>query len=256
MIEKKLVVERLDPGIIVMTLNRPDVMNAIDMELASLLFDALADADDDPNARCVVMTGAGDRAFCTGFDIHELAGFDDRAMLHAFTYRDPLMLRVAEHRLPVLVALNGMAYGAGALISAAADIRIADPSARFKVTATAYDGANATWSLPALVGVAKAKELLMTGRVVGAEEGQAIGLFNAVSVPGAALDDAVAMARQIAANPPNGVAGIKRLVNEAGQRDPAAGWRAEFDFMVKSLLSAGNSGDQVFSGFLGRDRKG
>lgn len=254
--QEKLIVERLDAGIFVLTLNRPEVMNAIDMALAALLFEALEEADSDPNARCIVITGAGDRAFCTGFDIHELAGFDERAMLHAFTYRDPLMLRIAEHRLPVIAAINGMAYGAGALISAASDIRIADPAARFKVTATAYDGANATWSLPALVGPAKAKEILMTGRVVSADEGREIGLFNAVSAPGAALEEAIAMAGQIAANPPNGVAGIKRLVNQAGQRDPAAGWRAEFDFMVKSLLSAGNSGDQVFSGFLARDKKG
>lgn len=256
MTETALLVDRPSLGVTVLTLNRPDAMNAIDMALAARLFAALDEAEQDPEARCVVLAGAGERAFSSGFDIHELATFDDAAMREAFVYRDPLMLRLAQHRLPVIAAIEGIAYGAGALLAAAADLRVASTAARFKVTATAYDGANATWSLPPLVGMATAKEILMTGRVVEAGEGAVIGLYNRVTEPGQALAAALELAGAIAANPPGGVAGIKRLVGAAQSLAPAEGWQAEHDFMLASLARGAKGGDAVFAGFLGKHPRG
>lgn len=256
MAQPSLLIDHPSPGLTVLTLNRPEAMNAIDMELARDLFAALDAAEQDPDARSIVLSGAGGRAFSAGFDIHELADFDQAAMREAFVYRDPLMLRLAQHRLPVIVAIEGIAYGAGALLAAAADLRVASTSARFKVTATAYDGANATWSLPPLVGMATAKEILMTGRVVDAGEGAVIGLYNRVVEPDHALSTAIELAAAIAANPPGGVAGIKRLVGAAQALSPADGWQAEHDFMLASLEGGAKGGDAVFAGFLGKHPKG
>lgn len=256
MSQPDLLIDHPSPGVSVLTLNRPEAMNAIDMALARDLFAALDAAEQDPAARCLVLTGAGERAFSAGFDIHELATFDQAAMREAFVYRDPLMLRLSQHRLPVIVAIEGIAYGAGALLAAAADLRVASTTARFKVTATAYDGANATWSLPPLVGMATAKEVLMTGRVVEAGEGAVIGLYNRVVEPGHALSAAVELAAAIAAHPPGGVAAIKRLVGASQGLSPAEGWQAEHDFMLASLGDAAKGGDEVFAGFLGKHPQG
>lgn len=247
-----LIIEQPVKGVVVLTLNRPAALNAIDMALARDLFDAIETIEQDQAIRCLVLTGAGGRAFCSGFDIHELGTLDRAAMQQAFAFRDPLMLRLVEARFPVIAAIEGLAYGAGALLAAAADLRIACASARFKVTAAAYDGANATWSLPALVGAARAKDILMTGRTVNAAKGAAVGLYNQVVEPGAAPGAAIDLAEVIAAQPATAIAGIKHLVNASQATTPTQGWHAEHAFMQKALERDGQAGDAVFSEFLGR----
>lgn len=248
----KLLVESPSPGIRLVTLNRPEVMNAIDMELAERLMAFLEAATDDPEARCIVITGAGNRAFCAGFDIHEMAGFDQSKMREAFVARDPLMLRIAIHRLPVIAALNGLAFGAGALIAAAADFRIAGPLAAFKVTAIGYGDANATWTLPRLVGASRAKDILMTGRRVDAAEAVAIGLFNKLETDRPPVEAALELAAQIAAQPPVGVTAVKALVGGSFDRSLAEGWQAEHDHVLQSIATQQKAGSEVFERFLGK----
>lgn len=248
-----LIMDTPAPGVLLLTLNRPSVMNAIDMELAARLSDALLDAARDDALRCIVITGAGDRAFCSGNDIREMGAFDADAMMSAFLIRDPINWQVANHPKPIIAALNGITYGAGALMAAAADIRIGSAATRFKVTATAYSGANATWTLPRLVGMAKAKEILMMGRVVGGEEALEIGLLNRLVGDGEVVAAAVEMAAAIAANPPEGVQGVKQLVNDNFGRSYEDAFRAEFSWMIEATAKAGRGGAEVFSGFLKKD---
>jgi enoyl-CoA hydratase/carnithine racemase len=245
-------ISRPADGVVLLTLNRPQVMNAIDMALFGELTAALGDFELDTEARAIVVTGSGERAFSAGFDIHEMAGFDPAAMKAAFTKRDRLFWQVANHAKPIIAALNGATFGAGALMAAAADIRLGSPSLRFKITASSYGAANATWSLPPIVGVAKAKEILFTGRVVEAAEALEIGLINQLVTDGPVADAAVAMAAMIAANPEDGVQGIKQLVNGLAGRSHQAGYEAEFDWMIEHMKAAGSSGAEVFSGFLGK----
>lgn len=244
-----LLADRPRPGVLLLTLNRPDSLNAFDMELAARFSEALAGASDDGDVRCVVLTGAG-RAFSAGNDIHEMAGFDADAMMGAFLARDPIIWQVASLPKPVICALNGVTYGAGALIAAAADIRIGSPAMRFKVTAGNYGGANATWTLPRVVGAPKAKEILMTGRVVAAEEALAIGLLNHIAED--ALAGALDMAQAIAANPPAGVAGVKQLIDGAVDKSLHDAFNAEFAWMVEATRQGGKAGGDIFRGFLAR----
>lgn len=248
----KLLCERPGDGIALLTFNRPDVLNAFDIEMAALFSDALLALARDEAVRCIVMTGAGGRAFSSGNDIQEMARFGPDDMVAAFVARDPLTWQVANHPKPVIAALNGVTYGAGALIAAAADIRIGSRSMTFKVTASAYGGANATWTLPRIVGMAKAKEILLAGRAVGAEEALAIGLLNQLVDDGTCVEAAVALATAIAANPAAGVQGIKQLINDGVGRSYADAFRAEFAWMLESTRKVSASGAEIFSGFLSR----
>lgn len=249
-----LLVDRSRDGVALLTLNRPGVLNAIDMELAERLRAALADLADDPSARAIVITGAGDRAFSAGFDIHEMEGFDTERMIAAFVERDPLIWQVASHPLPVIAALNGVTYGAGALIAAAADLRVGCPRLEFKVTATKYGAANATWTLPPIVGIPKAKELLMTGRAVDASEALEIGLLNRLVPAGVLIDAALDMAEAIARHPPGGVARVKSLINDGIGRTWAEQFQAENAAVLDGMTHA--PGSKVFQDFLARPKRG
>lgn len=247
--EPTLIVDTPAPGVLHLIFNRPEVHNAYDMPTFSAFAEQLDRAATDPEIRAVVVGARGGRAFSAGFDIHEMAGFDAGMMRRAFESRDPVFGRVAAHPLPIIAAIDGICFGAGALLALACDMRIATPAFRFKVTAVGYGGANATWSLPRAVGAARAKAILMTGQVVEAAEAERIGLVNEI-VEASELDArAIALASAIAANPPQGVAGIKTLVDGSLTRSPLEGWQAEYDWMIASMTDA-PAGGETFGKFL------
>lgn len=239
-------------GVGLLTLNRPATHNAIDMMLAGDLAVALDDLARNDDVRAIVLTGAGARAFSAGYDIREMSAFDASAMTAAFVARDPLLWQVANHPKPIIAAINGIAYGAGALLAAAADLRVGSPAMAFKVTAASYGSANATWSLPPIVGVARAKDILMTGRVVGGQEAAALGLLTQLVDEGCVLDAAVALARSIAAHPADGVQGIKMLVNAGIGRAFVEARNAEFAFVAAQTAAFRASGERMFGKFLDR----
>ncbi len=206
-----ILIERLD-GVAVITLNRPEKLNALSFGLVRELDEELTQLEDDDAVKAVILTGAGDRAFSAGADIHELAR--NQANWHIATFAKPL-----------IGAINGLAYGGAALLSSTLDIRIGCERTKFRFLAASYGRVNSTWSLPLLVGIPKAKELLYTGREVSAEEAERIGLLNQV-VPATQLrDTAVQMATMIAKNDARMVQGIKRLLHE----DIGMNWRERYD---------------------------
>jgi len=244
-----LIVATPTPGVLHLIFNRPDVHNAYDVPTFAAFAEQLDRAAADPEIRAIVIGARGGKAFSAGFDIHEMAGFDADMMRQAFETRDPVFGRVAAHPLPVIAAIDGICFGAGALLALACDIRIATPAFRFKVTAVGYGGANATWSLPRAIGAPRAKAILMTGQIVGADEAERIGLVNEV-VAASELDArALELASSIAAHPPHGVAGIKALVDGSLTRSPAAGWQAEYDWMIANMTDA-PAGGETFGKFL------
>lgn len=248
----RLLISQPAPGVALLTLNRPDVMNAIDMPLAGLIANALDDFEHDDAIRCIVLTGAGDRAFCSGYDINEMAGFSPEDMMQAFVTRDPVNWKVASHSRPVIAALNGITYGAGALMAASADMRIGSVRTKFKVTASNYGAANATWTLPRIVGISKAKEILMMGIPIEGEEAARVGLLSRLVEPGAVLSTALEIATIIAANPPTGVQAMKQLIDEGADKSAADAYRAEFAWMVENIRTSTKGGAEVFSGFLSK----
>jgi enoyl-CoA hydratase/carnithine racemase len=210
----ELLIDRPEPGIAVLTLNRPDRMNAVTMELQRRLDETLALLAGDGDTRCVVLTGAGERAFSAGYDVHEMAAWTEDEQADALRQREEWVWHVASTALPVIAALNGLTYGVGAIMASSVDIRIGTPEMTWRFTAGEHGGANATWSLPGLVGRGHAAELLMSSREVAADEALRIGLLNRVVDRSVLLATAVDLAAQIAAAPPAGPRAIKRLLRE------------------------------------------
>ena len=243
--------ERVDK-VAIITLNRPEKLNALSYELACDLDAELGDIEKDDGVAVVILTGAGPRAFSAGGDIHQMVKSTPEEMAARTDLRREMNWHLATFPKPIIGAINGIAYGAGAQMTTMLDIRIGCENTEIQFLAAKYGRANSTWSLPLVVGMPKAKELLYTGRPVRAEEAERIGLLNQV-VPAAKLREAsLAMAQQIAANDARMVQGIKSLLDNGVGLD----WRERFDAehnARKSKLKA-NSPREGFKAFL--DRKG
>lgn len=248
---QNILTERLDK-IAVITINRPEKLNALSYELACELDQELTNIENDDEIRVLVLTGAGPRAFSAGGDIMQMVKSTPEEMAARSDVRREANWRLATFAKPIIGAINGLAYGAGAQLTTMLDIRIGCEHAEIQFLAAKYGRANSTWSLPLVVGLPKAKELLYTGRPVKAEEAERIGLLNQV-VPCADLRSAsIAMAQEIADNDARMVQGIKRLLHD----DIGLGWRERFDAEQnarKNKLKA-NSPREGFKAFL--ERKG
>jgi enoyl-CoA hydratase/carnithine racemase len=219
-----ILAERLE-GVAIITLNRPDKLNALSFDLMCEVDDALSEYEADDTIKAVIITGAGDRAFSAGADIHEMADMSAEELAARQARRGEISWHIADYAKPLIGAINGLAYGGAALLSSSLDIRIGCEKTQFRFLAASYGRVNSTWSLPLLVGWPKAKELLYTGRVVAAEEAERIGLLNQV-VPSAKLREvAVEMAQQIAKNDARMVQGIKKLLHEGA----GLSWRERYD---------------------------
>lgn len=251
--EAVLQVERPSEGVLLLALNRPAAMNAINLALSDALQAALDAAAADDSVRAIVLTGRGPRAFSAGYDIREMAGMDADAMMDALMRRMPVIEQLARHPKPVIAALQGVAHGAGAMVALAADIRVAGRSVQWRIASVTQGVAEGTWLLVPVVGPSRAKELLMTARPVGAEEGQAIGLFQHVVDDAAVLDTALATARQIAAHPPKGPQAAKRLIDQGVGLSLAEQYRVEAE-AIRTEMRPG-SGADTFATFLNRSPK-
>lgn len=219
------------------TLNRPDRLNALTFQVYAELRDTFGALDTDEGVRAVVLTGAG-RGFCSGGDVEEIIGalFErDREGLLDFTRMTcDLVLAIRRCRRPVVVALNGTVAGAGAVIAAACDLRIAAPAARiaFLFTKVGLSGADmgAAWLLPRLIGLGRATELLMTGEFLDAQAALEIGLYNRV-VP---REDLLLEARGLAARLARGPSVALGVTKDALNREAAMDLEAALDFEARA----------------------
>src|SRR3954452_6644062 len=204
-----VLVDHPAPHVTTVTLNRPDRLNAMSIELVLELAEVLADVAADNECRVVILTGAG-RAFCSGLDLKDhgvLPGIDGLPMgriaqrsMAAYSRLTPMLRSLPQ---PVIAAVNGDAYGGGMCLSLAADLRFASEGAHFNATGI-VNGLTSTemgasWLLPRLVGAAHSNDLLLTGRVVEADEAWRMGLVSRVLEPAevvvAAVDMAATMCR-------------------------------------------------------------
>jgi enoyl-CoA hydratase/carnithine racemase len=213
--------EEQDDGVAVITLDRPDKMNALTFEVYAELRDLFAALTTREPVRAVVITGAG-KAFCTGGDVHaiigELFARDTRGLLEFTQMTCDLVRNMRRLKKPVIAALNGTTAGAGAAIALASDLRIAAAGTKihFLFTKVGLAGADmgAAHLLPRYVGLAKATELLMFGDGVTAEEAQAMGLHNLVVPADEVLAKAKAWAARLAAGPGFALGVTKELLDE------------------------------------------
>ena len=241
-----------DDRVAIVTLNRPEKLNAMNYELAAELDEELTKIESDDQLRCVVLTGAGPRAFSAGGDIVQMVKSPPEEMAARSDKRREMNWHLATFAKPIIGAINGIAYGAGAQLTTMLDIRIGCENTEIQFLAAKYGRANSTWSLPLIVGLAKAKELLYTGRPIRAEEAERIGLLNQVVPSSELLKTAMAMAKQIGENDPRMVQGIKKLLDDG----VGSGYLERFDAehnARKGKMKA-NSPREGFKAFL--ERKG
>lgn len=207
-----------DGGVVTVVLDRPERLNALSATMFEELPTAIRNLDADPSVRAVIITGAG-RGFCAGMDLSDAECLPERGTTELIRAQDgwgQATLALREISVPVIAAVNGPAAGAGLSLALAADIRVASTAARFnaafiKIGLTGGD-VGSSWLLPRIVGLGNAYELLLTGRLIGAEEALRIGLVNRVVEPKNLLDEAESLAREIAGNSPMGVRMTKQVL--------------------------------------------
>jgi 2-(1,2-epoxy-1,2-dihydrophenyl)acetyl-CoA isomerase len=213
-----------DAAVRTLTLNRPHKRNAIDIELRVALAEAIESADRDPAVRVIILTGAG-AVFCSGGDISTMKRMSADRALDRIQLAQRVIRAIWATPKPVLAAVEGPAYGAGTALAAACDRVVAARDATFATTFTnvGLAGDMGTFiSLPARVGVARARQMLLLPAPISAPQALDLGLIDAVAAPGQALESARRDARQLAAGPRHAYGVIKALLTNPGTIDPFA----------------------------------
>jgi enoyl-CoA hydratase len=205
-------------GVAHIELNRPEARNAINLEMIRELTAALEGYAGDSAVRALVLSGAGGKAFASGADIAELRERTHREAF--FAVNGTLFQKLEDFPRPTVAAIEGYALGGGLELALACDLRVASRSAKIglpEVTLGIYPAAGGTWRLPRLIGLGRAKELVFTGRILDAEEANALGLFERLVDEGKAVEAARSIATQIAANAPLAVQVAKASLNAAAR---------------------------------------
>jgi 2-(1,2-epoxy-1,2-dihydrophenyl)acetyl-CoA isomerase len=211
-----------DVAVRTVTLNRPQKRNAIDIELRIALAEAIESADRDPAIRTIILTGAGP-VFCSGGDISTMQRMPSERAIERTHLAQRVIRAIWSTAKPVLAAVEGSAYGAGTALAAACDRVVAASDAKFATTFTNVGLAGdmgAFVSLPARVGAARARQMLMLPTPISAAEALEMGLVDAVTEPGQALESARRDARQLVAGPSRAYGVIKALLADPGTANP------------------------------------
>ncbi len=240
-----------EEGVGIIRLNRPKVLNALSKNLYREVDRAIGEFEADDEIEAIVFTGAGERAFSAGADIHEQLR-DAENPPPPDPSRPEQAWHVASSTKPTIAALNGLCYGGGAVMASSFDIRVGCERTSFKFLAASYGRVNSTWSLPMQVGWPMAKELLFTARVVEAEEAYRIGLLNHLVPVDELLPKAMEIAKQIVENDARMVQGIKELLMD----DVGSSFRGMYDneAQARNCKLTATPAEEGFKAFV--DRKG
>lgn len=259
----EILVDAVEPGIVVLTMNRPARLNALAAGMLEEMRTALRALDEDPDVRVVILTGAGG-AFCAGADVKSASENrrepdpDANPVAVTFASQERIAsLHELIHRMrtPVLAAVDGVAVGGGFSLALACDVRFAGRSARFGsvfiTRGVSSCDMGTSYLLPKIVGVSRAAELMLTGRVFGCDEAQAMGLVQDVAPDGEVVERARVTARQIAANPPMGVWMTKETL---WQNIDAPSYRHALDMENRTQVMCTFSGEieAAFRAFVDR----
>jgi enoyl-CoA hydratase len=227
-----LILQQKFDGILTITIQRPQALNALNAEIIAALADAIDVAQTDGEVRTIVLTGSGDKAFVAGADIKEFADFSGKeGEALAKQGQEILFNRIERSAKPVIAAVNGFALGGGLELALACHIRIASDNARMglpEVSLGVIPGYGGTQRLPQIVGKGKALEMILSAKMIGAEEAASCGLVNAVVPLELLLETASKMARSIMKNSPKAVSTAIQAVL-AGYEDGINGFDAEIN---------------------------
>lgn len=221
-------------------LNRPDRYNALGSRIVEELGEALYRIEESGDSRVLILTGAGERAFCSGVDLKERAGMDANERWAHNRALNAFAERLARLQVPTIAALNGLAFGGGLEITLACDFRIAVEGATFSLPEVGIGivpGAGGTQRLPRLIGPTRAKEMILTGRRIDAETALDTGLVSKVVPPHALMDEARTLAEEISANSPLALAYAKAAVDIASETTIEQGLRYETAAIRATLAS-------------------
>jgi enoyl-CoA hydratase len=248
-----LLVEKTD-GVAILTLNRPAQLNALNYRLSAELHDAVTRMSEDDEIGCIAITGAGDRAFSAGGDIHEQREDDRTRTQEELDARNAVRARfsyeISACPKPTIGMMNGLAYGGAGVLASSLDMRVGCEHASFRFLAAAYGRINSTWTLPNQVGWPIAKELLFSGRVVEADEAHRIGLLNHL-VPCAELRaKTLWLGTMIARNRRESVRGVKALLLQDLGSDLERQWANEREYTTNVVRGA--RAEAAFPEFIAR----
>src|SRR5438309_2728119 len=248
-----LLTEKAD-GVAILTLNRPNQLNALNRELSAALHEAVARAVADDAVGCIVITGAGQKAFSAGGDIHEQREDDThytQAELDALgAERMRGSYEISACAKPTIGMINGLAYGGAGVLASSLDMRVGCEHASFRFLAAAYCRINSTWTLPNQVGWPVAKELLFSARIVEAEEAHRIGLLNHLVPCDPLRAKTMWLATMIAKNRCAAVMGVKALLLRDMGCDLEQQWANERDYTTNVVRGA--KAAEAFPEFIAR----
>ncbi len=235
--QMEVVVERRD-GTLLLTLNRPTKRNAIDVAMRRQLLKALQEGSSDPTVQVIVITGAGEH-FCAGGDVSQMAGHESNALdaRERMRFVQGITSTIVNMEKPVIAAVDGVAYGGGFSLMLAADFAIG--TVRAKLCASflkigLVPDMGSMYLLPRLVGLARAKQLMLTGKAIGGEEARSMGLLFELVEPARLLDAAMEMAHRFERAPTKALGMAKTLMTRSFNLDEQA--VAEAEALMQALL--------------------
>lgn len=217
-------------NISVLTLKRPEAANALSIKTLDELNQAIDNIDNNSDVYCTIITGSGEKAFCAGADLKERKNMTEREVVQTVQYIGKTINRIEKMRMPVIAALNGVAYGGGLELALACDIRIASEQIKLGLTETSLaiiPGAGGTQRLPRLIGTGQAKRLIYSAKPVNAQEAYNLGLLEEITTKEQLFDTAMDLASVIAKNGPIALEQAKIAINQGMQTDITTGLQIE-----------------------------
>jgi enoyl-CoA hydratase len=237
-----LTVEDRGEGLVLLTLNRPQAANAMNTQMGRDLLAFFDAVNGDPLAcRSIVVTGAGEKAFCAGGDLKERQGMTDETWQAQHLLFERMIRAFIGCPVPVIGAINGAAYAGGCELALCCDFLYAAEAARFaltEVTLGIMPGAGGTQNLPRAVGERRAKEIILTGRPFSAKEAHEWGMVNRLCAPDRLMDEALETARRIADNAPISVRQAKHAIHFGLQMDLASAMMFEIEAYNRMVPTA------------------
>ncbi|MEM1586731.1 MAG: enoyl-CoA hydratase-related protein [Candidatus Bathyarchaeia archaeon] len=238
-------------GIAIITMNRPGVLNALNEEIMLEMLFEVNDANKDDNVRAIIITGAGNKAFCAGLDLKDVKDASPIRMFKIVRLLQEITLSIEEGSKPTIAAINGYALGGGFEIALACDIRIASENAVLgqpEVNLGFFPGGGGTQRLPKLVSKAVAKELIFTGRMIDARTAENMGLVNKVVPLDNLMTTAEEIAKEIISKPPLALSLAKLLINSSLNLDIRTG--LAYEAALITLISTTEDFKEGVTAFL------
>jgi enoyl-CoA hydratase len=236
-----LAVERSDDGFLTITLNRPETRNALNTQMGLELREIFVPLQFQPgDARCIIVTGAGDKAFCAGGDLKERDGMTDAQWRAQHAIFEEAIYAVMNCTVPVIAAVNGAAFGGGLELALACDFIYAAKRARFAMSETSLGiipGCGGTQNLPRAVGERRAKELILSAKPFTADEAFEWGMVNAVCEDAELVPKTLEIARRICANGPIAVRQAKKAIHSGLQTDLRTGLAFEIEAYNRTVVT-------------------